>query len=104
MANWSNEAEAREQIKALVAEYYHDFKEKKADFKPGDRVTYASRVFDEKEMCALTDATLDFWLTTGRFAATARSKRAMRSSLWHAGSPPLSPRRCSMALCQCLWI
>lgn len=41
------------------------FKEKKADFKPGDRVTYASRVFDEKEMCALTDATLDFWLTTG---------------------------------------
>ena len=50
MANWSNEAEAREQIKALVAEYYHDFKEKKADFKPGDRVTYASRVFDEKEM------------------------------------------------------
>ena len=57
MANWSNEAEAREQIKALVAEYYHDFKEKKADFKPGDRVTYASRVFDEKEMCALTDAT-----------------------------------------------
>lgn len=38
MANWSNEAEAREQIKALVAEYYHDFKEKKADFKPGDRV------------------------------------------------------------------
>ena len=34
MANWSNEAEAREQIKALVAEYYHDFKKKKADFKP----------------------------------------------------------------------
>lgn len=29
MANWSNEAEAREQIKALVAEYYHDFKEKR---------------------------------------------------------------------------
>ena len=50
MANWSNEAEAREQIKALVAEYYHDFKEKKADFKPGDRVTYASRGFDEKDV------------------------------------------------------
>lgn len=26
MANWTNEAEAREQIKTLVAEYYHDFK------------------------------------------------------------------------------
>ena len=68
MQNWTNEAEAREKIKALVAEYYHDFKEKKAPFQPGDRISYASRVFDEKEMCALTDATLDFWLTTGRFA------------------------------------
>ena len=65
---WNNEAEAREQIKELVAQYYHDFKEKKKDFKPGDRISYASRVFDEKEMQALTDATLDFWLTTGRFA------------------------------------
>lgn len=68
MSNWNNEAEAREQIKALVAEYYHDFKEKKEAFKEGDRISYAGRVFDEKEMQALTDATLDFWLTTGRFA------------------------------------
>lgn len=68
MATWSSEGEARAQIKAMVAQYYHDFKEKKDDFKPGDRLPYASRVFDEKEMCALTDAALDFWLTTGRFA------------------------------------
>ena len=68
MSNWSNESEAREQIKDLVAQYYHDFKEKKEEFKPGDRISYASRVFDEKEMQALTDATLDFWLTTGRFS------------------------------------
>ena len=68
MAEWKNEAEAREAIKALVAEYYHDFKEKKDDFKEGDRISYASRVFDEKEMCSLTDAMLDFWLTTGRFS------------------------------------
>ena len=68
MAAWKNETEAREQIKALVKEYYYDFKEKKDEFNPGDRISYASRVFDEKEMCALTDATLDFWLTTGRFA------------------------------------
>ena len=27
MGNWNNEAQAREQIKALVAQYYHDFKE-----------------------------------------------------------------------------
>lgn len=35
MANWSSEAEAREEIKELVAEYYHDFKEKRAYFSPG---------------------------------------------------------------------
>lgn len=65
---WKNEREAREQIKSLVTQYYHDFQEKKTPFQEGDRISYASRVFDEKEMCALTDATLDFWLTTGRFA------------------------------------
>ncbi len=68
MADWKNEEQAREQIKEMVAEYYRDFKAKKDDFKEGDRITYAARVFDEKEMCALTDAALDFWLTTGRFS------------------------------------
>lgn len=71
MANWTNEAEARNHIKALVAEYYHDFREpadSKENFKPGDRISYASRVYDEKEMQSLTDAMLDFWLTTGRFS------------------------------------
>lgn len=68
--HWNSEAEAREQIKALVAEYYLDFKRPQQDkpFVPGDRISYASRVYDEKEMCALVDATLDFWLTTGRFS------------------------------------
>lgn len=68
MSEWRNEDEAREQIKALVADYYHKFKENKDTFRPGDRISYASRVFDEKEMCSLTDAMLDFWLTTGRFS------------------------------------
>lgn len=71
MSNWKNEAEARKQIKDLVADYYHDFRkstESKENFKPGDRVSYAARVYDEKEMQALTDAMLDFWLTTGRFS------------------------------------
>ena len=68
MSNWSTETEARDQIKALVADYYQDFMLKKNQFKPGDRISYASRVFDEKEMQSLTDAMLDFWLTTGRFS------------------------------------
>src|SRR5574344_3075018 len=66
--NWNNEEEARAYIKSMVGEYYHDFKEKKEPFKPGDRISYASRVYDEKEMQSLTDAMLDFWLTTGRFS------------------------------------
>ena len=61
------EIEAREEIKKLVTEYYKEFKKPKK-YKNGDRIPYASRVYDEKEMCALTDAMLDFWLTTGRFA------------------------------------
>lgn len=68
MKTWKDEYEAREQIKEMVTAYYHQFKEKKDNFIEGDRITYAARVFDEKEMCALTDATLDFWLTTGKFA------------------------------------
>src|SRR3990172_7331801 len=37
-------------------------------FTPGDRIPYAGRVFDEKEIAALVDSSLDFWLTTGRYA------------------------------------
>jgi len=65
---WNSEDEARSEIKQLVSEYYKEFKQNKKNFEPGDRINYASRVFDEKEMCALTDATLDFWLTAGKYA------------------------------------
>ena len=68
MSEWKNENQARGEIKELVTRYYHEFKENKKPFEPGDRINYASRVFDEKEMCALVDSALDFWLTTGRFA------------------------------------
>ena len=79
MTKWKNEAEAREQIKALVADFYREFKEpaeSKDNFKPGDRISYASRVYDEKEMQSLTDAMLDFWLTTGRFSREFEKKFA----------------------------
>lgn len=66
--NWKSEQEAREDILSAVAQYYQNYKAAKKPFEPGDRITYAARVFDEKEMCSLVDASLDFWLTTGRFA------------------------------------
>ena len=65
---WADEKEARQEIKSLVAEYYRQFKSEKPAFRPGDRINYGGRAFDEKEMLALTDAALDFWLTTGRFS------------------------------------
>lgn len=67
MITWKNEREAREQIKELIGEFYHEFLEKKEPYRAGERIAYASRVYDEKEMQNLTDAVLDFWLTTGRF-------------------------------------
>ena len=68
MKKWNSENEARDEIKSLVASYYEQFKKNDRPFVPGDRINYASRVFDEKEMMSLTDAALDFWLTTGRFS------------------------------------
>lgn len=76
MSKWKNEEQAREEIKEMVSEYYKQFKRNDKPFKAGDRITYAARVFDEKEMCALTDATLDFWLTTGRFSDEFEKKFA----------------------------
>lgn len=70
MAVWENEQEARRQIRQLIADYYREFKKPEMEkaFTPGDRISYASRVYDEKEMCGLVDSALDFWLTTGRFS------------------------------------
>ena len=70
MKRWNSEAEARAQIRAMVAAYYDEFKkpQQQKPFVPGDRLAYASRVYDESEMCSLVDAALDFWLTTGRFS------------------------------------
>lgn len=84
MNSWKTEQQAREEIKALVAEYYHQFKEKKADFHPGDRINYGGRVFDEREMCALTDAVLDFWLTAGRYADRFETEFAQMLGVKHA--------------------
>ncbi len=69
MTRWNSEPEARKEILDLVAEYYKQFKapEQGAPFTPGDKINYAGRVYDEKEMQALTESALDFWLTTGRF-------------------------------------
>jgi CDP-6-deoxy-D-xylo-4-hexulose-3-dehydrase len=58
----------RGQILALVREY-HAANWPVKDFVPGESpVLYAGRVFDEDDVATLVDSSLDFWLTSGRFA------------------------------------
>ena len=58
--------EANKEILDSVKEYYKTFMVK-PEYKDGDRISYASRVFDEKEMMNLADSMLEFWLTSGRY-------------------------------------
>lgn len=59
----------RQQILRLVKEYYEEkFLADRKDFQPGDRISYGGRYFDSREMENLIDASLDFWLTSGRYA------------------------------------
>ncbi|MDD5676912.1 MAG: lipopolysaccharide biosynthesis protein RfbH [Kiritimatiellae bacterium] len=52
----------------MAAVKHYAIKHKKKKFSAGDRISYAGRVFDEKEIINLVDSSLDFWLTTGRYA------------------------------------
>ena len=46
------------------ANTYHNNEE----YEKGDRIPYASRVYDENEFVNLIDSSLEFWLTAGRYA------------------------------------
>lgn len=59
----------RKQILQLVEEY-HSAAFPPVEFQPGTTaVPVSGRVFDQSEIVHLVDASLDFWLTTGRYAA-----------------------------------
>ncbi len=60
------EQEAREDILKMVTEYCDTFHNKK-QYTRGDRIPYASRVYDHDEMVNLVDSSLEFWLTAGRY-------------------------------------
>jgi len=67
------EQELRAEIAALVKEFYNT-KFAERSFVPGQTpVRYAGRVFDEKEIQASVDASLDFWLTSGRYTEAFES-------------------------------
>ncbi len=76
--------ELRSQILDLVAEYYA------ASFAPREFVSgetsvpVSGRVFDASELRHLVDASLDFWLTSGRFAAQFEREFSRVFGLRHA--------------------
>lgn len=63
-----SEQEMREEILQKTVQYYKTVYARKNSFKLGDHIPYAGRFFDEKELINLVDSSLDFWLTTGRYA------------------------------------
>jgi len=76
--------ELRAQIRALVREY-HDEAFAPRPFEPGEtQLNFAGRVFDAEEVEHLVDASLDFWLTTGRYAKAFEKSFATYFGLRHA--------------------
>lgn len=65
----TEEETLRNQVFEAVQAFYQ-FKFAKRDFHPGQTyVPVSGKVFDEHELVNLVDSSLDFWLTTGRYAA-----------------------------------
>jgi CDP-4-dehydro-6-deoxyglucose reductase, E1 len=76
--------ELRTQILELVEEY-HDAQFGDGEFTPGESpVHVAGRVFDADELLRLVDASLDFWLTTGRYARIFERELARYLGVRHA--------------------
>ena len=62
------EAVKRQLIFERVEEFY-DLFHQKSEFIAGEsQLSYAGKIYDKNEMVALADASLDFWLTSGRFS------------------------------------
>lgn len=61
------EHEMRRQILDLVADYCDKYHNQREPFEEGQRIPYASRVYDSDEMVNLVDSALEFWLTSGRY-------------------------------------
>ena len=74
-----NKERDRRQILELVADYCNKYHNQNKDFTEGDRIPYASRVYDSEEMVNLVDSALEFWLTSGRY--TDEFERALAEYL-----------------------
>ena len=71
-----DERQAREQILQLVKEYCDTYHKRDQEYVEGQRIPYASRVYDSEEMVNLVDSALEFWLTSGRYTEMFEKKFA----------------------------
>lgn len=76
MAVRKTEQQAREEILEQVKEYCETYHNQKKPFEKGQRIPYASRVYDSAEMVNLVDSALEFWLTAGRYTEEFEKKMA----------------------------
>lgn len=76
MAVRKTEQQAREEILEQVKEYCETYHNQKKPFEKGQRIPYASRVYDSAEMVNLVDSALEFWLTAGRYTEEFEKKLA----------------------------
>lgn len=80
------EKQARQLIFDIVGEYYSTFHKPDGEFQPGQRIPYASRVYDQDEMINLVDSALDFWLTSGRYASQFEKRFAEYLGVAHCAT------------------
>ena len=76
MSEMKTEQEARQEILEAVAKYCDTYHNRQKPFTKGDRIPYASRVYDHEEMVNLVDAALEFWLTSGHYTDEFEKKLA----------------------------
>lgn len=70
------ESQARREILNLVKQYADRFHQGESKFTAGQKIPYASRVYDADEMCSLVDSALEFWLTAGKYTEQFEKKFA----------------------------
>ena len=78
------EAELRNEIRSLVREYHAIAFPEKPFLGGISTVPVSGKVFDADELDLLVDSSLDFWLTTGRYAEQFEKSFAKRMGMKHA--------------------
>lgn len=68
------EEQARKEVLKLIEEYCDLYHSPRKEFVQGQKIPYASRVYDSREMVNLVDSAMEFWLTSGKYTAEFERK------------------------------